>query len=225
MKFRNAIIIDSDPVASSEMTLVIDSLYSNIYAPIDPRNFIRDVEALTPDAVFVNLALKQRDEAFAFLEKMLALPEQSPVIYGYSDSFDPELWGAAIDHGVQEVFCAPFDPSGIIQKIKDTELSQALPLTPLPQALPAKVHLSFEILEIDEGGLTLSGKHHLSKGAIFTLNSPLMNEIFGASAIELMVTKTGRASDGKTFTVYGELRDFSGKSANLLRQYVLSKIG
>jgi DNA-binding response OmpR family regulator len=229
VRFRNALIIDSDAEASRKMTFILEKIFSNIYAPLDPDNFIRDVEALTPDAVFVNLGLKQRDRSFDFLEKMLQLAYPKPVIYGYAEKVDQELWGAAIDNGVQEIFNAPFDPSEITQKIKDLETNDQLfgknlVYVNLPEPLPAKIKFDLEILEIDETGFTFSGNHYISKGASFAMRSNLVKEIFGQSSIEMMVTKTGKGPDGLSYRIYAEPRESIEQSMASLRKYVLSKI-
>lgn len=226
---HSVFIIDQDHDFSMKMVSTVEPIFTTVYVQNDLKLFEMDYLGLKPNVLLLNLNLNQREAAFNFLEKTLPKLELKPLVYGYMDSAENEFMAHAVENGIQDVFVRPFDTDIIASKINkhinnEESLKIDIPYVRLLSPLKAKLELKFKILSIDENGLTLTGLNYISKGTKFSMNNPLIQEIFGTPSMQLMVTKTWFDEATGNYHLFTEPKDSNEVTRSALRRFILSKI-
>lgn len=221
------LILDCDVNLANKFNQAIEPIFAKVYLQTNVTQFENDCRGLKPAVIFVNLNIQQREDSFALIEK-LNREETRPVIYGYLDDSGPELIAHAIENGVQDVFIRPFDTDVIASKINqhvksDATQERELSFTSLAPSYTATVNLNFKIVAVDENGISLQGKHFITKGTKFLFSNNLVKEIFGKESIMMMVTKSSQNDDGKEYVFFIEPKEPSEAHSSALRRFIASK--
>lgn len=224
----NALIIDQDPQSANHLSHLIKELFHRLHVQADWQEAIQESKDIGFQVYFINLNIGQRTLNLEMVSKIPIEGDPRPVIFGYNDGLEPELLTHAIENGFQDVFIKPFDADIIASKINrfiQSEKTQARDLhyALLSPPLKAKINLQFKVTAIDENGLNLLSDHYISKGTVFTINHPLVQDIFGQSSMDFMVARTWMGDDWKEYYFFVEPKSPSEQTSAALRRYILSK--
>ena len=226
IKALKTLVIDSDPNLSRNMTSTLERLFNKIFVQNEHALYRKELSVVKPDILFINLMIDQREESFRLLEWLSEL-ETFPLVYGYTNDNDPDLVAHSVENGFLHIFTG--EPSvenitAIISRhLRESEaLIRDLACYKLHPPFFAEVEFDLRLIQIDENGFKFRSPHYISKGTSFDLNETLINEIFGADSVSVMVTKTSQSEDEENYDIFAEPKDIK-EPGMALRRYVISK--
>ena len=227
-KTLNALIVDADLDSSRQFLAVIKNLFHKTYHVTDPASALKEIQETKPQVIFINLNMDQRQKHLELIEN-LGATDGNKVIFGHGDSFDSEFLAHVIEIGANDIFARPFDGDIISSKINrfyQNELTQdrELNYSSISPNIKAKVEFTFQIVSVDENGITLKCPHHLNKGTVLPLTGGISQEIFETKSIDLMITRTWISDNWKDYFLYAEPKDSKEQHSSALRKFILSKI-
>lgn len=224
----NALIIDSDPAYTAHIIPVTKPLFNKVFLAGKTDEVMKEVEENKPNVIFLNLTIQQRQNALDLLDRLKSGHGEA-IIFGYTDSAEPDLITHALEAGLQDIFTRPFDRDLISTKINrfyqtEKTLSNEIRYTPLSSPIKARVEMSLKLIGVDENGMTLKGDHYISKGTMITIPEKLAKELFELNSVELMVTKTWVSEDWKNYFLYAEPKDSKESMSASLRKFIMRKL-
>lgn len=226
IKNLKTLVLDSDANSSRKMTSTLERVFNHIYVQNGSALYRKELGLVKPDVVFINLTINQREEGFTVLEWLGEL-EKLPLVYGYTNEMDSDLFAHAVENGFLHIFTAEPDTEEVITTIsrhfKESEaLIRDLACYKLHPPFPAEVELELSLVQIDENGFKLRSPHYISKGTSFDLTETFISEIFGVNSVSVMVTKTSQSDDEENYDLFVEPKDIK-EPGMALRRYVMSR--
>ena len=223
-----AMIIDQSSLDAAELSKGIKEIFQEVHVVTVPDQLTKEFLEVKPHVLFINLMLVQRGANFDLLERIPAIIKKDVVILGYTEAPAPDLMAHAIERGIHDVIVKPYRPELITPKIKQSVQSQLAAkidaqIVRLKKPIPAKVQFTMRLSGVDENGFTFTHEHYISKGTKFPVEHALIAEIFGASSIELMITKTWTEPNAVEFRSYAEPIEQSDVASAALRRFILKK--
>ena len=228
-RYLKAIIVDQDSTQGRAMALVIKDLFSNITHEQIAADLVKECQQIKPRVIFFNLNVAQRTTNFEILEALSLSGDNQTIIFGYTDSPEPELIGHAIEEGFHDIFVKPFDADIVATKVNkyfqfDKTQEREIGYTPLKPGLIGWVNLPLKLMSVDENGFEFKSDHYISKGGAFRLGHPIIKEIFEDQDIELMITRTWTGDNYGDYFFYAEPHLGNEKTSAALRRFILRKI-
>ncbi|MES2525893.1 MAG: hypothetical protein V4598_02355 [Bdellovibrionota bacterium] len=227
IRFSTALIIDQDKDTSRAMGSLVKTLFNKVFTQTDIKLIPGDLADLKPQVVIINLSLSQRTENLELAEYIGQQPVV-PLLFGYTESHEPELVAHALESGFQDLFMKPYDEAIIASKINkyfqhEKTLKHDLVYLPMKPPLNVKVNFKIIIKSVDENGITFSSNHYISKGTVIRLPGELSQELTSSAKTEFMVTKTWAGETWEEFFSYAEVRSPDDTKSSALRKFILQK--
>lgn len=228
-KFLKAMIVDQDVTQGRAMALLIKDLFTKIHFEQYAAEIIKECEQQKPRIIFFNLNVAQRTTNFEILEKLPLDGDKQTIIFGYTDSPEPELIAHAIEEGFNDIFVKPFDADIIATKINkyfkfEKTQGRDLSYTTLRPPLHGMLNIPLKLMSVDENGFEFKCEHYISKGGSFKLTNPIVHDIFEEDSIDLMISRTWTGDNYNDFFFYAEPMLSSEKTSAALRRFILRKI-
>ncbi len=209
------------------MGSLVKTLFNKVFTQTDIKLIPGDLADLKPQVVIINLSLSQRTENLELAEYIGQQPVV-PLLFGYTESHEPELVAHALESGFQDLFMKPYDEAIIASKINkyfqhEKTLKHDLVYLPMKPPLNVKVNFKIIIKSVDENGITFSSNHYISKGTVIRLPGELSQELTSSAKTEFMVTKTWAGETWEEFFSYAEVRSPDDTKSSALRKFILQK--
>ena len=211
------------------MAVLIKDLFNKIHFEQNVDEIIKECQDIKPRVIFLNLTVSQRTNSFEILQKLPLGGDAQTIIFGYSDSHEPELVAHAIEEGFNDIFVKPFDADIVATKINkyfQFEKTQGREISYNQVVPPLKglMNLPLKLSSVDENGVQFKCEHYISKGTIFKVADPMVQEIFEEASVELMITKTWMGDNYGDYFFYAEPRLAGEKASASLRRFILRKL-
>ncbi len=228
-QYLKALIIDQDPAQGRAMALLIKDLFNKIHFEQKVDEIIKECNEIKPRVLFINLNVEQRTTNFEILSKIPLDGDSQTVVFGYTDSHEPELIAHAIEEGFHDIFVKPYDADIVATKINrffqfEKTQPRQINYTPLKPSLQGVMGISLKLISVDENGMQFKCDHYISKGTPFKTESPIIQEIFEEPIVELMVTKTWMGDNYGDYFFFAEPVRSIEKNSAALRRFILRKL-
>lgn len=228
-KYLKAMIVDQDVTQGRAMALLIKDLFTKIHFEQHAAEIIKECEQQKPRVIFFNLNVAQRTTNFEILEKLPLDGDEQTIIFGYTDSPEPELIAHAIEEGFNDIFVKPFDADIIATKVNkyfqfEKTQERDISYTQLRPPLHGMLNIPLKLMSVDENGFEFKCDHYVSKGGSFNLTNPMVQEIFEEDSIDLMISRTWTGDNYNDYFFYAEPMLSSEKTSAALRRFILRKI-
>lgn len=227
--YLKAMIIDQDSTQGRAMAILIKDLFTKIHIEQNAAEIIKECEQVKPRVFFLNLNVAQRTTNFEIMEKLPLDGDNQTVIFGYTDTSEPELIAHAIEEGFNDIFVKPFDADIFATKINkyfqfEKTQDRDISYTTLRPPLHGMMNLPLKLMSVDENGFEFQCEHYVSKGGTFTLADPMIQEIFEEPSVNLMISRTWMGDNYTDHFFYAEPQQSDEKTSAALRRFILRKI-
>ena len=179
----------------------------------------REAEAdLEPDLYLIDLNLGPQD-GLQLIEELKAGPHANRPIMVVSGNGNPSVVTHALEIGASDFILKPFNRSLLAAKlgqfVRTEEIAEQEKLVEADDlgAFEAKLSVDFEVLGVDELGLTLRSPHLVPKGTVFRLAGNFLGELGVTTDCLVCVISTSLEAETQMYEMYVE---FESPEATLM---------
>lgn len=228
LNLPQALVFDLKEASAKQMAAMLKDIFTTVYLYSDPATLLEQCSKIKPKVIFINLGIEQRSKNLTLIEELSVLPD-SPIFFGYMESYEPEIVAHAIEMGFHDIFTRPFDVDIISTKLvrfikNDHNENREINYTSVRETIPCSINAKFRIKAVDENGIHLTGPHYISKGTRFFISGDLIQTIYEEHEVEFMVVKTSTDNNSDEFACYIEPTKSSEERSGALRRFLMGKM-
>lgn len=180
-------ILDDDQAFSLCLCRVLEKYGFQVQEFHESRTLLEAAENAPPDLAIIDLNLAELGEGFSVVKKLRKrLGAHCPLLVVSSTS-DPTAFLKALEVGANDYLVKPLAYpllANTLARYFDSSMMQMETTSVLPvtcEVTHADLSLEFEVQDINETGLTLSGRHLIAKDARISLQGFFLEELSGCA--------------------------------------------
>ncbi len=220
--------IDDDPIFQVAFEAALPKLGVQCKLFQSPEDLYEATRKQSPDLFLIDLNLGEMGSG---LDIIMTLRNQmsisAPILVVSGDGHSKTV-AEALSLGANDYVVKPLDRRSLGTKlalfIKVPELNEfAASYTKVPiEKSEVKVLINCEILEVDELGVQLVGRHLLPRGMIFKVAGAVLDEIAGPGTTKTVsIISNEVAENGRDYVAYGEFDTDDHEFLRALRQWLM----
>jgi CheY-like chemotaxis protein len=216
-----ALIVDDDRDFLALARKLLTNLGFQAHVSASGDDFLQKFNSLRPAVCLIDLRLGTALAGFQLVEELRLRQGSDIPLFVVSAESDSKIIAHAMEIGATDYIVKPVDSPGLASKLSPYFTSEGIavarkPLAPVGRDVGSgMLTMDYDLLTVDEFGLTLAGPSLISKGTVVTLAGPLLKQLTGASE-KLLLTVTNSWIDSHREGAYVTYAEFSSGDPELL---------